>query len=124
MHKKWIIFSVWRKYILACFTDTLLDHQLDITGRDVNKRFYRGETALHIAAQKDLLEAAKWLINEGADLDAMDGWGQTPLHVAVWEDSVDVARLLIDSGAKVDAKRGGSGMTPLYDATICINFAK
>jgi len=98
----------------------LLDAQLDITGRDVNKRhgFLNG-TALHIAAQKDLLEAAKWLINKGADLEAKDregqNYGSTPLHWAAVTDSVDVARLLISRGAKVNA-RDRYGQTPLHYA--------
>ena len=51
---------------------------MDITGRDVNQRFERyDETALHIAAKENLLEAAKWLINEGADLGAKDKYGIT-----------------------------------------------
>ena len=79
--------------------------QLDITGRDVNKRFERyDETALHIAAEKNLLEAAKWLINQGADLEAKDIAGWTPLHYTAIYGSVDVARLLISRGAKVNAK--------------------
>ena len=71
-------------------------------------------TALHIAAEKDLLEAAKWLINEGADLEAKDVNGLTPLHRAAWKDSVDVAHLLIDRGAKVNAKENIFGWTPLH----------
>ena len=56
-----------------------MDAQLNITGRDVNQRFEFDEKyALHIAAEKNLLEAAKWLINEGADLEAKDIAGATP----------------------------------------------
>ena len=51
-------------------------------GRDrikINNKHYgdHKETALHIAARKDLLEAAKWMINEGADLGAKDKYGIT-----------------------------------------------
>ena len=82
-----------------------MDAQLDITGRDVHKHFGPPqETALHIAARKNLLEAAKWLINEGADLEAKNEWGWTPLHRAAKEDSIDVAQLLIDRGADKKAK--------------------
>jgi len=90
-----------------------LDAQLDITGRDINKRDSIKRTALHIAAKKDLLEAAKWLINEGADLEANDKDGDTPLIYAAMYDSVDVARLLISRGAKVNAK-SGIGWTALH----------
>merc|ERR1712038_1979521 len=78
--------------------------QLRITGRDVNQRDEYNRTALHIAAEKDLLEAAKWLINKGADLEAQDMDGETPLHYTAKGDSVDVTRLLINRGAKVDAQ--------------------
>ena len=45
----------------------------------INKRYrIYNRTALHIAARKDLLEAAKWLINKGADLEAKDKYGITP----------------------------------------------
>ena len=99
-----------------------MDAQLDITGRDVNQRFERyDQTALHIAAEKNLLEAAKWLINEGADLEARDWIGKTPLHRAAMEHSVDVARLLISRGAKVNAKSEG-GSTPLHFSAIYNNL--
>ena len=89
----------------------------NITGRDVYQRVEFDKTVLHIATDRDLLEAAKWLINEGADLGAKDTLGWTPLHYVaygVW-DNVDAARLLISHGAKVDAKNG-QGSTPLHAA--------
>ena len=92
-----------------------MDAQLNITGKDVNKRFNNEMTALHIAAELHLLEAAKWLINKGADLEAKEIVGWTPLHHAATVDAIDVARLLIDRGAKVDAKEK-DGLTPLHYA--------
>ena len=93
-----------------------MDAQLEKTGRDINQRFGDfKKTALHIAAEKDLLEAAKWLINEGADLEAKTIGGSPPLHQAAIEDSVDVARLLISRGAKVNAIDLW-GLTPLHEA--------
>ena len=110
------------EYIFTYFTE-FLDAQLEKTGRDINQRFGDfKKTALHIAAEKDLLEAAKWLINEGADLEAKDSGGDPPLHwTAAREDSVDVARLLISRGAKVDAKES-SGWTPLNHAAYMNNL--
>jgi len=95
--------------------EEILEAQLEETGRDVNYRDEYTQTALHIAAKKDLLEAAKWLINEGADLEAKTGMGRTPLYCAVWMDSMDVARLLISHGANVDAQKG-DGWTALHSA--------
>ena len=91
-----------------------MDAQLNLTGRDIHKRSGPGVTALHIAVGHNLLEAAKWLINEGADLEAMEH-GDTPLHYTTTEDNVDAARLLISHGAKVDAQVIG-GWTPLHSA--------
>ena len=58
----------------------VLDAQLEETGKKINNKHYgdHKETALHIAARRDLLEAAKWLINKGADLEAKDKYGITP----------------------------------------------
>ena len=115
---KYLPFQMSKKVIKFCW---ILDYQLQITGRDVNKlRFERyGETALHIATEKDFLEAAKWLINKRADLEAKDTFGRTPLHYAALKDSVDVACLLISHGAKVDAKTD-IGWTPLHHAAYFI----
>ena len=100
-----------------------MNAQLEQTGRDINQRFgHWNETALHIAAKKDLLEAAKWLINKGADLEAKALGGETPLLWAAWKDSVDVARLLISRGAKVDAKENINGRTPLHVAAYWNNL--
>ena len=58
----------------------MLDAQLEETGTDINKHYrIYNRTALHIAARKDLLEAAKWLINKGADLGAKGKYGITYL---------------------------------------------
>ena len=64
------------QYISALFI-VVLDAQLE--EKKINNKHYgdHKETALHIAARKDPLEAAKWMINEGADLGAKDKYGIT-----------------------------------------------
>ena len=96
-----------------CFFTDFLNAQLEETGRDVNYRDDFGYTALHIAAERDLLEAAKWLINVGADLEARDINNATALHVAAWKDSLRVATLLVEEGADVSLKNS-NGRTPLH----------
>ena len=98
---------------VCCFTD-LVD-ELGVTGRDVNHRFAGRRTALHNAAEKDLLEAAKWLINKGADLEAKDQGEWTPLHLAARLNSLQVARLLIEKGADKNAKNN-VGKKPIHYA--------
>jgi len=66
-------------------SELTLDAQLNITGRDINQRHEENQmTALHIAAEKDLLEAAKWLIADkqgGQPGGKGHGWGDpSPLH--------------------------------------------
>ena len=70
-------FFFYRKVHFCFFT--VLDAQLEETGKKINNKYYGDpkETALHIAARRDLLEAAKWLINKGADLGAKDKYGIT-----------------------------------------------
>jgi len=100
---------------VICAKNPLLVAQLRITGRDINYRDRHENTALHTAAEYDLLEAAKWLLGHGADVNAKNVIRRTPLHWAAMDGSVEVARLLIDRGAKVDAI-DVHGYTPLHSA--------
>lgn len=59
-------------------------------------------TPLHLAVSRQDAEAVNWLIERGADLNAirvMGSCGVTPLHVAAAEDADEMARILVDAGA-------------------------
>lgn len=49
-----------------------------------------GETALHLAARYARADAAKRLLDAGADTNAQDHSGRTPLHTAVTADAQGV----------------------------------
>lgn len=49
-----------------------------------------GETALHLAARYARADAAKRLLDAGADPNAHDNMGRTPLHAAVSADAQGV----------------------------------
>ena len=89
--------------------------QLDVNVR-VDYRFDSGDFShLHVAASKNDMEAARWLIANGADVNAKRHTGATPLHWAAHENGAEMFKLLIDSGAEIDAK-GINGWTPLHRA--------
>jgi uncharacterized protein len=76
-----------------------------------------GFTALHFPAFFGGVDAARLLLDRGADADAhgrswMTG---TPLNSAAAGGHADVARLLLDAGADPNARQA-SGWTPLHSA--------
>ena len=79
---------------------------------------YLKETALaHVECPDDL---ARWLVTQGADLEAPDRYGRTPLHARAghWQGEVAV---LIELGAQIDRPEGTE--TPLHAAARVQNVA-
>ena len=76
-----------------------------------------GFTALHFAAFFGGPEAARLLINHGADIDTHGrGWMTgTALNSAASAGHGDTARILLAAGADPDARQAG-GWTPLHAA--------
>jgi ankyrin repeat protein len=76
-----------------------------------------GFTALHFAAYFGTPEAARLLLDRGADPDAVadDPMCVTPLHSAVSARHEDAVALLLERGANPDARQR-QGWTPLHGA--------
>ena len=77
-----------------------------------------GFTALHLAIFGGQEEAARFLLERGADpnaLSANEAVRVPPLGTAAFVRSVPLARLLLDSGADVNG-RGEGGFTALHSA--------
>ena len=86
--------------------------QLDVNAR-VNPKWWAGnQSHLHFAAIRNDMEAARWLIANGAEVNAKNKAGSMPLHNAAWNNAAPVAELLIANGAAVNAKTK-NGQTPL-----------
>ena len=68
------------------------------------------------AAGKGHEETVRVLIDEGANLKAINVRGQAPLHLAAMTDNVEVVRMLIDGGADVDVAEPGNKLRPLHNA--------
>jgi ankyrin repeat protein len=84
------------------------------SGFDINElRPDQGRTLLHGAANRGTLKAVKWLVEHGANPNALDGGGRTPLHVCAERNrSAATIKLLVAAGADLSA-RDASGHTPL-----------
>ena len=90
--------------------------QLDVNARvKPGKEWYGNISHLHVAAIENDMEAARWLIANGAEVNAKNKAGSTPLHGAARENAVAVAELLIAKGAEVNAKNN-DGWTLLHRA--------
>ncbi|WP_353289054.1 ankyrin repeat domain-containing protein [Wolbachia endosymbiont (group A) of Pogonocherus hispidulus] len=76
-----------------------------------------GDTALHLAAVQDDLNAVKHLIEQGANVDVKNKYGGTPLHIASIRGNLEIAQFLLDHGADVNAQVV-NGLTPLNWATL------
>lgn len=73
---------------------------------------YAKQTALAFDECPD--ELARWLVSQGANLNAVDTWGNTPLHSRSrsWQGNIAV---LLELGADVDSATASVG-TPLHAA--------
>jgi ankyrin len=72
-------------------------------------------TPLMYAAREGHIDAAKALIDAGADVNAVDKNVITPLFMAISNNRIDMARMLIDRGANINAV-DWYGRTPLFAA--------
>ena len=83
-----------------------------------------GRTPLHLAANRDHLELAAWLLKRGADVNRRENSYQlTPLHLAVWGGHLETARLLLKNGANLQA-REKDNETVLYYVKNSLPLAK
>ncbi len=72
-------------------------------------------TPLMYAAREGHLDAAKALLDAGADVNAVDKNAIGPLFMAIGNNHMDMAHLLIDHGANINAV-DWYGRTPLFAA--------
>ena len=94
-------------------------------GADVNAQAHDGQTPLHYCCNDCNYEAAKILIENGAEVDKADNTGRTPLFAAVMKyrgqkDLLKIILLFLEKGADLD-KTNHSGKTP-RDAAKIIKF--
>ena len=64
------------------------------------------------AAEERALEAAKALLNLGADINEANATGWTPMHAAAYSGANSLVEFLVENGAKINVQNG-CGQTPL-----------
>ena len=72
--------------------------RLFAAGADLNEGEYDKRTGIHLAASEGHLEAVKFFINKGVDINPKDRWGGTPFADAKREGHKDVMALLKKHG--------------------------
>lgn len=87
-----------------------------ITSEDTvyNEFVFSGETSLHLAARYARADAAKRLLDAGADPNAQDHTGRTPLHAAVAADAQGVFQILLRNRLTNLNTRMNDGSTALH----------
>jgi Zn-dependent protease with chaperone function len=74
--------------------------QLVAEGADIDEKDTEGYTALQYAVSWGDIETAKWLIENGSNVNTTDNWGSTPLMNAVYNVSdIELVELLLANGA-------------------------
>jgi len=69
-----------------------------------------------VAAGDEHVAIARFLLDKGAEVDAVSEHGATPLIGAAVSGNVDMVSLLLDRGANVNANGGYDGTTALHQA--------
>ncbi len=85
----------------------IIEHSKDLIVTNVYKK-----TALHYAAYRDI-EITKFLLDNGAKIDAIDETGETPIFDAIYNYSLSMVELFIKNGSKVNIQNI-YGQTPLH----------
>lgn len=84
-------------------------------GANVNYKRYDGYSSIIYAIDFGFLEIVKFLIEKGADMDAIDnGW--TPLLRAAYFGRIEIFKYLVEHGADINQVQASTGWTPLMYA--------
>lgn len=73
---------------------------------------WENATLLHDTVGQNHIDVATYLLEQGADVNAVKTDGVSPLHIAARNGNVEMTRLLLDRGANINAL-DGKGWTAL-----------
>jgi ankyrin repeat protein len=95
------------------------------SGASVNHPDRRGNTCIHLAAQRksvSILHILAQAESQLPDYNSRNFAGLTPVHVATREGCIDVLKFLFQVGANKNMADSCSGRTPLHYAVEAQNF--
>ena len=87
-----------------------------LQGADVNEKDWDGDLPLTLAAQYNLFQNVKFLLESGAKVNKKAGYGISALMVA---DSLDVLDLLLNNGAEVSSRDHEGNDALLHSSARC-----
>lgn len=98
-----------RQFIYAVFlaNTARVRAMLGVNSELVNKRYARGDQALHHASRNGDLEIAKVLLEFGADVNALTENDHFPLYCAAGHGHVETTRFFVENGADLQVRIGG-----------------
>ncbi|XP_031634299.1 uncharacterized protein LOC116347724 isoform X1 [Contarinia nasturtii] len=82
-------------------------------GVNINVKNQDGYTPLHVVASVDQLDVVQFLLDNNADVEAIDFNKNTPIHIAVKNNKIENVKLLLNYGASFNAKNSDDKM-PLH----------
>uniref|UniRef100_A0A0G4HPV0 Uncharacterized protein n=1 Tax=Chromera velia CCMP2878 TaxID=1169474 RepID=A0A0G4HPV0_9ALVE len=80
---------------------------LVVKGAEVNAQTQRGDTALHLAAERGFVEAVEFLLESGADIRIENNDHETASFVAMERNQMRVLRVLVKKMTQVESEGGG-----------------
>jgi uncharacterized protein len=88
--------------IFLCYKNKELPEFVCLEVNDVNQRGNFGNTPLHVACSRGILEEIEGLLDAGADVNARGELDDIPLHDAALAGHLPVVKLLLQKGADPD----------------------
>ena len=88
-------------------------------GADLTYRVEGGETPIHLAARRGLVDPVEFLLRQGVDPNLRTEEGYTPLHWASFRGSLEVIDILLRNGAEMIVQNN-AGETVLH---TCMHYA-
>lgn len=101
--------------LFDCLLNRYKELNIDIEDVINNKRDEKGNTLLHLACGKGLINIIKKLIDNKAILDKINLKERTPLHIASKKNHFPIVKILVNKGASINSK-DLSGNTALHYA--------